>query len=107
LNLDAGFSFFPKGGTPMAFYTFTFRLDDRPAVALAVDWPSDPIATDRARKALLRMIGRQDLIIGRARVTVGRGLRTGDVIRWIGSWQWSGQQGWSWADIGEAHARVG
>jgi hypothetical protein len=91
----------------MAFYSFTFRLEDREAVTLAVDWPSDEVAMDRSRKALLRMIGRQDLMVSRARVTIGRGLRTGEVVRWIGSWQWSGQQGWSWADIGETHARVG
>lgn len=92
----------------MAFYSLTFRLDDRPAVTLAVDWPSDPVATDRARKALLRMIDRQGLGLERARVTIGRGRRsTEDAIRWIGSWQWAGRQGWSWADIGEAHQRVG
>jgi hypothetical protein len=92
----------------MAFYTFTFRIDDRPAVSVAVEWPSDSVATDRARKTLLRMIDRQGLDLARARVTIGRGRRqTEDVIRWIGSWQWAGRQGWSWADIGEAHQRVG
>lgn len=92
----------------MAFYTFTFRLDDRPAVSVAVDWPSDAIAADRARNILLRMIDRQAPSLGKARATIGRGrLGADDGVRWIGSWQWAGRQGWSWADIGEGHQRVG
>jgi hypothetical protein len=91
----------------MAFYTFTVRLDDRPAVMMALDWPSDEVAADRAQKALLRMVGRQGAGLTRARVTIGRGRVAEDAIRWIGSWQWSRRQGWSWADIGEAHSRAG
>jgi hypothetical protein len=89
------------GGTRNIPFTFTVRLDEEFAEGMELDCVGEAAAIEAAREVLRATISDRPALAGPAqRGTIGVGIGSlidaPDRVIWLGEWEWSAADGWSW-----------
>lgn len=82
-------------------FTFTVRLDEEFYEGMEMDCPGEAEAIAAAREVLQAKIDHRPLHAGRAHrgivgVGIGSWITGPDRVLWLGEWEWSASDGWSW-----------
>ena len=82
-------------------FTFTVRLDQEGWEGMEIACQSEGAAIEAAREVLQAKIDLRPILAGAAHrgvVGVGMGsmIEAPDRVIWLGEWEWSAAEGWSW-----------
>ena len=84
----------------MTTFSVVLVFNDSGPEGLEMECESPTAAIGEARSFLAQIVDRLPEQLAEASATVGQGSFYDDETEWLGAWEWSQRNGWSWAPRG-------